>query len=209
MELSNIGFQYGSQKILSNVSYKFEKNKKYLIQGPNGVGKSTLLKVLSGHLIPSEGEVTLDGQNIHADFDKHKNQIGYLSTSDTGLHPLATGKENLYLIGKLLKKSQSEIDKNLSHWETISIWKESLETPFFKCSTGMKAILCLASRSLHEPKIYILDESLRSLDTNNSRLVEELLLSKLGAETLILAAHEGNYKNDWIKLTLDGGKLAQ
>ncbi|MDD5580828.1 MAG: ATP-binding cassette domain-containing protein [Methylobacter sp.] len=65
VSVRNLSFSRGNKKIFNNISLDFERGKITAIMGPSGTGKTTLLKLIGGQLIPEQGSITVDGQNVH------------------------------------------------------------------------------------------------------------------------------------------------
>jgi phospholipid/cholesterol/gamma-HCH transport system ATP-binding protein len=65
VSVHNLSFSRGNKKIFDDISLEFERGKITAIMGPSGTGKTTLLKLIGGQLFPSQGSVTVDGQNVH------------------------------------------------------------------------------------------------------------------------------------------------
>jgi phospholipid/cholesterol/gamma-HCH transport system ATP-binding protein len=65
VSVRNLSFSRGNKKIFDNISLDFERGKITAIMGPSGTGKTTLLKLIGGQLIPEQGSITVDGQNVH------------------------------------------------------------------------------------------------------------------------------------------------
>jgi phospholipid/cholesterol/gamma-HCH transport system ATP-binding protein len=66
VSVRNLSFTRGDKKIFDNISLDFERGKITAIMGPSGTGKTTLLKLIGGQLIPGQGSITVDGQNVHS-----------------------------------------------------------------------------------------------------------------------------------------------
>ena len=66
LEIKNLNFSYGKNKVLKNINLSLEDGDKLIIIGPNGCGKTTLLKVISAYLHGYSGSVTLDGRDLHS-----------------------------------------------------------------------------------------------------------------------------------------------
>lgn len=98
LSLQNICFSYGSTPVLRDISYDFEKGKMYCIIGKSGVGKTTLLSLLSGLASPDSGSICYDGQDI-AQIDKYKFRSSYISVIFQSFNLLTkfTAVENVVL----------------------------------------------------------------------------------------------------------------
>ena len=75
LEVKNLSFSYGDKKVLDDISFKIDYGEKVIIIGPNGCGKTTLLRIISGYLKADRGEIILDGKNLHAYDNKSRAKI--------------------------------------------------------------------------------------------------------------------------------------
>ncbi|MBA3044807.1 MAG: ABC transporter ATP-binding protein [Euryarchaeota archaeon] len=133
---------------LKDISFKVEKGEIVGIIGRNGAGKSTLLKVLSQITFPTEGEVVLRGR------------VGSLLEVGTGFHPELTGRENIYLNGRILGMKKKEIEDKFKDIVKFAEIDKFLDTPVKRYSSGMYVRLAFAVAAHLDPEILIVDEVL-------------------------------------------------
>jgi len=133
---------------LRDVSFSLEKGESLGIVGVNGSGKTTLLKLLNGIFWPDIGEVKLRGR------------VGALIAVGAGLHPLLTGKENIYLNGAILGMDQSEIEDKFDQIVDFADIGDFINVPVKYYSSGMYVRLGFAIASHCEPDILLVDEVL-------------------------------------------------
>ncbi|MHA2256290.1 MAG: ATP-binding cassette domain-containing protein, partial [Candidatus Heimdallarchaeaceae archaeon] len=152
--------------------------------GPNGAGKTTLLKCISSLLIPSEGEIHLNGDKVSPKNLAIRNKIGFLP-EDSGLYDRLSAKEFLHVMAGMSGISKEvRGDKVRDVVEYIGIdFPPSKIVKYL--STGQRRLLLLASIILHEPDIIILDESLSGLDPINRERISEIM-RKLAMENIVL-----------------------
>jgi ABC-type polysaccharide/polyol phosphate transport system ATPase subunit len=110
-------------------SYHFEAGKGHQIIGTNGCGKTTLLKILCGLLVPDEGKVST---NV---------DIGWCGSHGCGATPRLTGIENINLMVKFLNVHHDE--KRLTLWRELEGFSDALNTDFGHCSHGMQMMISL------------------------------------------------------------------
>jgi ABC-2 type transport system ATP-binding protein len=153
--------------VLDHVSFCLESGKVYCLLGRNGVGKTTLMKILSGIVPFEEGEITLNKQT------NHFQEVFYIPESPVLLDYL-TGLENLEFIIKLnrVKMNKNETEQFVEKMG-ISSFINKLVIHY---SHGMKHQLALAMALIVSPRILLLDEPLVSLDPINIHNTRELLV---------------------------------
>ena len=133
---------------LDNISFSISKGDSVGIIGLNGSGKSTLLQIIARTLKPSDGEVYTDGK------------IGALLELGSGFNPEFTGKENVYLNGKILGLSQEEICEKYNLIHSFSGIGDFIEQPVRTYSSGMIVRLAFSVIAHTDPDILIIDEAL-------------------------------------------------
>lgn len=151
------------------------------IMGPSGAGKTTLLNVLAGLEKPSQGEILINGYNIHTRPDKIKGVIGYVSQDDLLIEEL-TVFENLYYNAKLCFAQFSETEINsrvLEVLENLGLeTRKDLKVGSVldkKISGGQRKRLNIALELIREPAILFLDEPTSGLSSRDSENVIDLL----------------------------------
>lgn len=133
---------------LRHVSFEVQQGEVIGIIGGNGVGKSTLLKVLSRITFLSEGRVEIFGR------------VGALLEVGTGFHPELTGRENVYLSGTILGMKRAEIDRKFDEMLAFAEVEQFIDTPVKHYSSGMEARLAFSVAAHLESDILIVDEVL-------------------------------------------------
>jgi ABC-type polysaccharide/polyol phosphate transport system ATPase subunit len=133
---------------LRDVSFGVERGDVLGIIGHNGAGKSTILKILSGVLKPTKGDVRVNGS------------VSALIEIGAGFHPDLTGRQNIYLNGTILGMKRREIAKKFDQIVAFSGLEEFLDTPVKRYSTGMYARLGFSVAAHVDPEILIVDEVL-------------------------------------------------
>ncbi|HSL30760.1 MAG TPA: ABC transporter ATP-binding protein [Anaerolineales bacterium] len=133
---------------LKDVSFQVKSGEVLGIIGRNGVGKSTLLKILSGISDPTEGYADIYGR------------VGSLLEVGTGFHPELTGRENIYLNGAILGMKKTEIERKLDEIVAFAEIDKFLDTPVKHYSSGMYVRLAFSVAAHLEPEILLVDEVL-------------------------------------------------
>lgn len=163
---------------LRNISFNIEKGELLGIIGSNGSGKSTILKVLSGIMPPTEGNIIVHGR------------IAPLLELGAGFDGDLTVKENIFLRGAMLGYTKKFIVEQYPHILAFSELKNYEDVAFRRLSSGMKSKLAFSIASLVNPDILILDEVLSVGDIafrkKSENKMKELINSGI---TTILVSH--------------------
>jgi len=133
---------------LKDVSFQVQPGEVVGIIGRNGVGKSTLLRILAGITDPSEGYADIYGR------------VGSLLEVGTGFHPELTGRENIFLNGAILGMKKNEIERKLDEIVAFAEIDKFLDTPVKHYSSGMHVRLAFSVAAHLEPEILLVDEVL-------------------------------------------------
>ena len=166
---------------LDNISFSISKGDSVGIIGLNGSGKSTLLQIIARTLKPSDGEVYTDGK------------IGALLELGSGFNPEFTGKENVYLNGKILGLSQEEICEKYDLIHSFSGIGDFIEQPVRTYSSGMIVRLAFSVIAHTDPDILIIDEALAVGDARfQSKCFSFLESYKEKGKTLLFVSHDIN-----------------
>ena len=133
---------------LENISLKVNKGDQIAVVGKNGAGKTLLLKIISGIISPTSGELIVS-KNISPIFEY-----------GAGFHFDLTGADNIFLYGALLGIKRKEIISKISHIISFGELEKFIDMKLKYYSVGMRLRLAFSVASLLEPEILILDESL-------------------------------------------------
>jgi ABC-2 type transport system ATP-binding protein len=183
-------FSYGAQEVLHGVSFAISMGEVFGFLGPNGSGKTTLFQLLSTLAVPSQGSVSILGQNLREASRELRRLLGIVFQSPA-VDPKLTVAENLRYHGYLYGLRGARLK------ERIEVMLELLELEEFAAarvhalSGGFQRRVELAKALLHEPKILILDEPSSGLDPGARRDFFNYLL-KLRASrgvTVVLTTH--------------------
>ncbi len=133
---------------LKDLSFEIKKGELVGIIGPNGGGKSTLLKILARITEPTSGTADIYGR------------VGALLEVGTGFHPDLTGRENVFMNGAILGMSRTEIKSKFDEIVAFAEIEKFLDTPVKRYSSGMYVRLAFAVAAHLEPEILLVDEVL-------------------------------------------------
>ena len=175
MELDRISFSYKNEKIINELSYSFNSGNVYGIIGDNGVGKSTLFKIMSGLLKEQKGNLSINGEIIKK--AKRKRRIYYLSNNpDSNLFEASLEDE------LRLNDSKADIDLILHQFHL----EEAKDLHPQILSGGQKQRLTIAAAELLERDVYLFDEPTSGLDGHNMQIISERMKGLQEKQKIIL-----------------------
>lgn len=195
LEVKNISFHYEDNKsIFENISFSIEKGDVLCILGPNGTGKTTLIKCLNGLHDIDSGEIIIDGKNIKSlNFREISKYIGYIPQSHNSTFPFSVmdvvvmGRAPYLSLTDSPKEKDYKIAENALKDLGILHLKDKEDT---NLSGGERQLVFLARILAQQPDILILDEPTSHLDFGNQIRFLEIVdkLAKLGL-SIIMSSH--------------------
>lgn len=190
---------------VDNVSMTFKKDEILCLLGRNGAGKSTIIKLLTGQLLPNFGEVHLPlDYDLITGFKNPQEQIGLCSQNNV-LIPNLTAQEHLELYAQM--KLRSGHAKEIRRVMTNMKLGKYKDYKVCELSGGYKRRLCIAIAFLGSPNLVILDEPCSGIDTNARKTIWELIDALRKNRAVVLATHdldEAQHLGDNIIIMKDG-----
>ena len=185
IQAENVVKKFGDFTAINNITLNVPKGSIYGFLGPNGCGKSTTIRVLTGLLSPSEGNVDVLGLEIPKQSELLRLKIGYM-TQKFSLYDDLTVQENLEFIGQIFgmetKALKARIEEQLSTYGLDQLRKQRVGG----MSGGQKQRLSLAAATMHKPELLFLDEPTSAVDPENRRDFWEQLFDLSDQGTTIL-----------------------
>lgn len=189
IEAENVRYAYDEQPIVDNFSITIMRGDKIGLLGPNGVGKTTLLRLLLGELQPQAGRIKHGTRLDIAYFDQQRAQ---LDENATVIDNLALGKDTVTINGR---------EKHvISYLQDFLFAPDRARSPVNALSGGEKNRLLLAKMFCRSSNVLVLDEPTNDLDFETLDLLEQLLVEYTG--TLLLISHDRSFINDVVTSTL-------
>ncbi|MCP4349635.1 MAG: ABC transporter ATP-binding protein [Desulfobacterales bacterium] len=191
IECINLRKAFGKKTVLRDINLKVEKGSILGLVGPNGTGKTTLLKILATLTTPSDGSAFFFGHDITADPIIIKRMTGFVPSEERSFYWRLTGKQNLEFFAALHGITRKQRNLRINDLlEAVGLGKSS-RVRFREYSTGMKQSLGIARGMLHDPSVLLLDEPTRSLSPNIAKMVRKLIKNKAVNEgrTVLIASH--------------------
>ncbi len=187
VELNKVWKRFGRQWVLRDLSLTVEPGEIVALLGPNGVGKTTLLRVIATLIRPQRGEVRLFGKPARA-IEKERGWIGLVANPPAFYRHLS-GEENLAQ-SLALSNKPAPADQILAAMERVGL---PPGRPVSAYSSGMRKRLALARSLLLEPRLLLLDEPETALDTGGKGELVEVIRAAAGQGAVVLATHDHGF----------------
>lgn len=177
---------------VKDISFSIEKGEIVGYIGPNGAGKSTTIKMLSGILLPTAGNIKVNGFNPFKDRKKYVSNIGVVFGQRSQLAWDIPAEDTFDLLRDIYKLDDEKYQKNKKELIKLLNIEEIIKKPVRSLSLGERMRCEICASLLHEPEILFLDEPTIGLDAVSKKIVREFIL-KINKErkvTVILTTHD-------------------
>lgn len=159
---------------VNNISFEVNGGEIVGFIGPNGSGKTTTIKMLTGILPPNSGNIKINDFDIKKDMIDAKKSIGYIADSPDIFLRLK-GIEYLNFISDVYKVSGDERERRISELAERFELTDALSSPMMSYSHGMRQKLMVIAALVHNPPVWILDEPMTGLDPKSSYELKEMM----------------------------------
>ena len=158
----------------------------YGLLGPNGAGKSTLMNMITDNLKADEGEILLDGREIHSLGADYRGLLGYMPQQQ-GLYDDFTGERFMWYMAALKGLKKREAKETIENMLELVNLKDDRYKKLKSYSGGMKQRILIAQALLNDPKILIMDEPTAGLDPKE-RIRIRNFISEISKDKIVLLA---------------------
>ena len=186
IQAKNITYSYNKKLAVDHISFVIGKGEILGFLGPNGAGKTTTLKMLTGQLLPQDGEISVLGIDVKKDIRKIKSQIG-VCFEEKNLYEDMSAIENLTFFASLFGIKNFDV-KFLLKRVGLSVDRKDRVLNYSK---GMKQRLMVARALVNEPRVLFLDEPTDGLDPVSAEDIRNVILEeKRKGVTVFLTTHD-------------------
>lgn len=216
IEFKDVEFTYTTnhKPSLTSISFSAEPGKMIALVGPSGSGKSTLINLIIGFLRPTQGAITLDGQNMqNLDLRTMRKYLSVVPQESV----LFDGTIFENIAYGLSDVTEAEIESALrvaNAWDFVSAFELGINTIVgergARLSGGQKQRLAIARALIRNPRILILDEATSALDSESEKLIQAALKHLMQDRTTFVVAHRlSTIKEAHMILVLEEGRIVQ
>ena len=186
IETKNLTKKYKDKVAVNNLNLKINEGELFALLGTNGAGKTTTIKMLSGLILPTEGEITINKMNMKKDVYKIKETLN-ISPQETAVAPNLTVKENLEFMAGVyqIPNKKEKIEELVKLFKLDEVLNKKTKT----LSGGWQRKLSIALSLVNDPKILFLDEPTLGLDVIARKGLWKVIESLKGRITIILTTH--------------------
>ncbi|MES2406483.1 MAG: ABC transporter ATP-binding protein [Pseudomonadota bacterium] len=188
LRFEQLGKTYGSHSVFENLSHRFSCGT-FALQGPNGIGKSTLLALLAGAQTPDTGEIWIDGHLLGGEAIAAKRRLSYVP-DECPIYPFISGKDFLRFVAAAKKtKPGKETDDLVAGLGLFPY----LDTRFDAMSLGTQKKFMLCAAWIGDPAVMLIDEPTNGLDAASKELLVRLFEDRQNRSVVLFSTHDAEF----------------
>jgi ABC-2 type transport system ATP-binding protein len=178
--------KYKDKTAVNGIDLKIEEGELFALLGVNGAGKTTTIKMLSGLILPTSGDITIEGLDMKKDTLKIKEFLN-VSPQETAIAPNLTVKENLEFMAGVyqIENKDEKIAELVKQFKLDEVLKKKAKA----LSGGWQRKVSIAISLINDPKILFLDEPTLGLDVIARKELWKVIEGLKGKKTIILTTH--------------------
>ena len=180
IKIKNLNKKFGKLQVLNDINLEFNKGECIALIGPNGCGKTTLIKTILGMVIPDSGEIECLGKSVKNEFE-YRNQIGYMP--QIGRYPDNMSIGQIIEMIKKIRGSSQMLDQDLAELFEL---EKMVDKKMHTLSGGTTQKVSATLAFLFNPDILILDEPTAGLDPLASEILKDKIIKEKEKGKLIL-----------------------
>ena len=186
IETKKLTKKFKDKIAVNEIDLNIKQGELFALLGVNGAGKTTTIKMLSGLILPTSGEIIIENMNMKKDVFKIK-EILNVSPQETAIAPNLTVKENLEFMAGVyqIKDKEKKIDELIKQFKLDEVLNKKSKT----LSGGWQRKVSIAISLINDPKILFLDEPTLGLDVIARKELWKIINSLKGKITIILTTH--------------------
>jgi ABC-2 type transport system ATP-binding protein len=189
IELKNLSKTFGKVKAVDNLNLVISKGELFTLLGPNGAGKTTTVKMITGLILPSEGEIFIKGIGLLKEPEKAKSIIAYIP-DEPFLYPELTGREFIFFVSRLYELEKKTIEKRMEKLFREFGIEKWIDFPSSEYSHGMRQKVIFMQALIHNPDVIVIDEPMVGLDPVSARTVKRILRERVaGGVSVFMSTH--------------------
>ncbi len=184
IKIKNLSKHFGKTKAVNDLTLEVFDGELFTLLGPNGAGKTTTVKMITGLILPTEGEIHINTVDLLDNPEKAKKMIAYIP-DEPFLYPELTGREFVFFVSRLYGMEKETIKKRMGAlFEEFRVG-DWIDLPASKYSHGMRQKVIFIQALIHNPEVLVIDEPMVGLDPVSARTVKELLRDRVAKGTSV------------------------
>lgn len=188
LQFERLEKSFGARSVIRNANGRFGPGG-YALQGPNGIGKSTLLALLAGAVRPDAGDVRIDGLNLQTEPRAARQRLSY-APDESPIYPFIRGREFLEFVARTKGTTPHErLDSIIAGFGLTP----HLDTRFKAMSLGTQKKFLLAAAWIGRPGVLLLDEPANGLDAQAREFLVRLFQHERSHSTILFSAHDADF----------------